>query len=112
MSTKHSRTNLDATPAIVLTAALTLTPCGSDTEGSQQSGVDPDVDIAQDYPDDTEEVNIDGGLDLEQPAAWIIDEGDGDAVKNGDMIQLLTASVDVESQEVRAQDFNAGGSVT
>src|SRR5699024_12489328 len=28
------------------------------------------------------------------------------------MIQLLTASVDVESQEVRAQDFNAGGSVT
>ncbi len=113
MSTKHSRSNLVATAGIFLTAALTLTACGSDdSEGSQESGVKPDVDISYDISDDTEEVNIDGDLDLEQPAAWIIDEGDGDAIKNGDMLQLLTASVDVDSQEIRAQDFNAGGSVT
>lgn len=113
MSTKYSHSKLATTAGIILTAALALTACGSDdNEGNQDNGAveDPDVEISYDISEETEEVEIDGELELDQPTAWVISEGDGEPVEEGSFVELLTASVDVESQEVRAHDFNAGGS--
>lgn len=114
MSTKHRRSNLATTAGIILTAALALTACGSDesedNDDTAGSGEAPDVEISYDISGDTEEVQIDGELELDQPTAWVMNEGDGDPVADGDLVELSTASVDVESQEVRAHDFDAGGS--
>lgn len=116
MSTKYSRSKLATTAGILLTAALALTACGSDDgEGTDDAAgpvEDPDVEISYDISEDTEEVEIDGEIELDQPAAWVINEGDGEPVEEGDLMQILTANVDPENQEVRAHDFEAGGTIT
>lgn len=116
MSTIYSRSKLATTAGIVLTAALTLTACGSDdgeaNDDNAASAEAPDVEISYDISEDTEEVAIDGELELEEPAAWVISEGDGEPVEDGDLMHVLTANVDVENETIRAQDFNAGGTTT
>lgn len=113
MSTKYSRSKLATTAGIVLTAALALTACGSDDEENQETTEPvehPDVEISYDIAGDTEEVEIDGELELDQPAAWVMNEGDGEPVEEGDLMQILTANVDVDSQQVLSHDFDLGGS--
>lgn len=114
MSTTHRRTTLAATAGIILTAALALTACGSDGDDDSQNNAEPaeepDVDISYDISGDTEEVDIDGELELDQPTAWMIDEGDGEPVEEGDLLQILTANVDIDSEEVLSHDFDLGGS--
>lgn len=112
MSTKYSHSKLATTAGIILTAALALTACGSDDEGNQDNGAveDPDVEISYDISEETEEVEIDGELELDQPTAWVISEGDGEPVEEDDLIQILTANVDIDSQEVLSHDFDLGGS--
>lgn len=113
MSTKYSRSKLVTTAGIVLTAALALTACGSDEEENQGAAdqvEEPDVEISYDISEDAEEVEIDGELELNQPAAWVMNEGDGEPVEEGDLMQILTANVDVDSQEVLSHDFDLGGS--
>lgn len=113
MSTKYSRSKLATTAGIVLTAALALTACGSDEEENQGAAdqvEEPDVEISYDISEDAEEVEIAGELELNQPAAWVMNEGDGEPVEEGDLMQILTANVDVDSQEVLSHDFDLGGS--
>lgn len=113
MSTQYSRSKLATTAGIIVTAALALTACGSDdNEDNQDNGAveNPDVNISYDISDETEEVEIDGELELDQPTAWVINEGDGEPVEENDLIQILTANVDIDSQEVLSHDFDLGGS--
>src|SRR5699024_3551994 len=70
----------------------------------------PDVEISYDIAGDTEEVEIDGELEPDQPAAWVMNEGDGEPVEEGDLMQILTANVDVDSQQVLSHDFDLVGS--
>src|SRR5699024_1115286 len=66
--------------------------------------------MSYDIAGDTEEVEIDGELELDQPAAWVMNEGDGEPVEEGDLMQILTANVYVDSQQVLSHDFDLGGS--
>ncbi|WP_022870780.1 FKBP-type peptidyl-prolyl cis-trans isomerase [Yaniella halotolerans] len=114
MSTKYSRPKLATTAGILLTAALALPACasddGEDTEDNAGQVEDPDVEISYEISEDTEEVEIDGELELDQPAAWVINEGDGEPVEEGDLMQILTANIDMNNQEVQSHDFDLGGS--
>src|SRR5690625_4747926 len=114
MSQQHSRSKLVTAAGIVLSAALALTACGSDDDNDAQSNIEsgetPDVDISYDISEDTEDVSIDGELELDQPTAWIIAEGDGDPIDEESLLHILTANVDIENEEVINHDFDLGGS--
>ncbi|GAA2038133.1 FKBP-type peptidyl-prolyl cis-trans isomerase [Yaniella flava] len=114
MSPQQRRPKLATAAGILLTAALALTACGSDDGDDTQNGSEPvdnpDVDISYDISGDTQEAEIDGELELDQPTAWIISEGDGEPIEEGDLLQILTANVDTESEEVLSHDFDLGGS--
>lgn len=114
MSQHHSRSKLVTMASIVLSAALALTACGSDDDNDAQpnieSGEAPDVDISYDISQDTEDVNIDGDLELDQPTAWLIAEGEGEPIEEGALLHILTANVDIENEEITNHDFSLGGS--
>lgn len=113
MSPQHSRTRLATIAGIVLSAALALTACGSDEEpeaqGNDQSAATPDVEISYEISEGTEEVSIDGDLTGDQPAAWVISEGDGEPVAEEDLLQVHSANIDIENEEVLSHDFDLGG---
>lgn len=113
MSPQHSRTRLATIAGIALTAALALTACGSDdgsdTQGDTQSAAIPDVEISYEISEETEEVSIDGELNSDQPAAWVIAEGDGEPVTEDDLLEVHSANIDIENQEVLSHDFDLGG---
>lgn len=113
MSPQHSRSKLATITGLILTAALGLTACGSDDDDAAQSNGEPveapDVDISYEISENTEEVEIDGEIELDQPAAWIIAEGDGEIIEDGDLLHILSANIDIDNQEVTSHDFNLGG---
>lgn len=113
MSTQRSRSKIATMAGLVLTAVLTLSACSSDDAASQdaaQSAAAPDVDIAFTVDGDTEEVSIDGELALDEPAAWVIAEGDGEAVTDEDLLYIHAATVDIDNEEILSHDFDHGGS--
>lgn len=111
MAIQHRRSKLAAISGVILAAALSLSACGSDDEGqaNSESAATPEVDISYEISEDTEEVQIDGELNMEQPAAWLISEGDGEPIEEGDLLHILSADIDIENQEVNAHDFDLGG---
>lgn len=110
MPTQHNRPKLVTITGILLSAALGLTACGADedTDGAVNAEA-PDVDISYEISEDTEQVNIDGTLEMDQPAAWLISEGDGEPIEEDDLVHILSADIDIENQEVNAHDFDLGG---
>src|SRR5690625_239620 len=110
MSPQHSRTRLATIAGIALSAALALTACGSDNDSGEQaddqSAAAPDVEISYNISEDTEEVSIDGDLNSDQPAAWVISEGDGEPVEDGDLLEVHSANIDIENEEVLSHDFD------
>lgn len=111
MAIQHRRSKLAAISGVILAAALSLSACGSDDEGqaNSESAATPEVDISYEISEDTEEVQIDGELNMEQPAAWLISEGDGEPIEEGDLLHILSADIDIANQEVNAHDFDLGG---
>ena len=113
MSTQHSRSKIMTITGILLSAAFGLTACGSDDENDDQVNIEsaqtPDVDISYEISEDTENVSIDGELELDQPAAWLIEEGDGEPIEEGDLLHILSADINIEDEEVNAHDFDLGG---
>src|SRR5699024_9092866 len=103
MSSQHSRTRLATIAGIALTTALALTACGSDEEsdkqGDKQSAAIPDVEISYEISEETEEVSIDGELNSDQPAAWVISEGDGEPITEDVLSDVHSANIDIENQE-------------
>ena len=110
MSTQHSRSKLVTLTGVLLSAALGLTACGGDDENDAQANTAaPDVEITYEISEDTEEVEIDGELAMDEPAAWLISEGDGEPLEEGDLLHILSADIDIQNQEINAHDFDLGG---
>ena len=110
MSTQHSRSKLVTLTGVLLSAALGLTACGGDDENDAQVNAEaPDVEITYEISEDTEEVEIDGELAMDEPAAWLISEGDGEPLEEGDLLHILSADIDIQNEEVNAHDFDLGG---
>ena len=113
MSTQPSRSKFVTLTGVLLSAALGLTACGGDDQaGENDAQVDseaPDVEITYEISEGTEEVDIDGELALDEPAAWLISEGDGEPIEAGDLLHILSADIDIQNQEINAHDFDLGG---
>lgn len=111
MSTTHHRAKFASIAGVIVTAAFAFTACGADDDAATPEAPEaPDVEISYEITEDTETVEIDGELELEQPTAWVIEEGDGEPIEADTILHILSASVDVENEEVRAHDFDLGGS--
>lgn len=113
MSPQPRRIRLATVTGLVLSAALALTACGSnndaDTQGTEQSAAIPDVEISYDISEGTEEVSIDGELTSDQPVAWVIAEGDGEPLTEDALVEVHSANIDIENEEVLGHDFDLGG---
>ncbi|GAA4472701.1 FKBP-type peptidyl-prolyl cis-trans isomerase [Enteractinococcus fodinae] len=110
MSTQHSRSKIVTLTGVLLSAALGLTACGGDDENDAQANAEaPDVEITYVISEDTEEVEINGELTMDEPAAWLISEGDGEPLEEGDLLHILSADIDIQNEEVNAHDFDLGG---
>ncbi|GAA4109532.1 FKBP-type peptidyl-prolyl cis-trans isomerase [Enteractinococcus coprophilus] len=113
MSAQHRRNRLATIAGTALTAALALTACGSDNdtdaEAKNQPAAKPDVEISYNISAETEEVNIDGELTGDEPVAWVIAEGDGDPIEEDDLLEVHSANIDIEKEEILGHDFDLGG---
>jgi len=112
MSSQHSRSKLATITGILLSAALGLTACGNDGDNldvDRNSAQTPNVDISYEISEGTETVEIDGELEMDQPAAWLISEGDGEPIEQGDLLHILSADVDIDNEKINAHDFDLGG---
>lgn len=114
MSTPHSRSKLVTITGILLSAALGLTACGNDDGDNADASMEaaqeaPDVDISYEISEETEDVKIEGDLEMDQSAAWLIAEGDGEVIEEGDLLHILSADVDIDNEEINAHDFDLGG---
>lgn len=87
--------------AIILPALLLLTACGGAEEGesSGQAGALDSVTVTVEDENKAPKVEFEAPLEVSEPSAKVVIEGDGDAVADGDRVSIRLVSLDPEKGE-------------
>ncbi len=87
--------------AIILPALLLLTACGGAEEGesSGQAGALDSVTITVEDENKAPKVEFEAPLEVSEPSAKVIEQGEGDTVNAGDRVSIRLVSLDPEKGE-------------